>query len=181
MVDIVWPRTSDALVWSPLAIPRAERNAQLGEVVEATNQRHTTEPLVLETLEKSLRDRNRTMAAHGPSSVLDAMVLDESREAGASEHCAFVGHEMCGTTMKLERGLQRRYDRGGVGVLQWNQGRLFAREMINRGEYFGAPEDPGAERGEVRAPDVIRVVGTDVLRRLWLGLCIRRLGLRAGV
>ena len=81
VVDVVGSRTGDPLVWPPLVVPGAERKAQLSEMGEPANQRHSAEPFVLESLDYPLCDGSRSVLPDRASSVFDVMFDEECGES----------------------------------------------------------------------------------------------------
>src|SRR3990172_12730022 len=98
-VHIVGSVAGDSLVGSRFVVPASSRREQIGEMIHAANEGHSSEPFALEGPVNPLCHGDRTMLADGPEDVLDTMASEKLFELRAREGTALIGDELSRPTV----------------------------------------------------------------------------------
>ena len=173
VVQVIWPETLQRHVRSPDVVPAFEFGAQGHQMIEALDDRHASQPFILERLDDSFCNGDGPVLPYGTDAKLDVPLFQELRKDVADKDAGLVRDHVLRWPVFSHGLVQSFDDPAGVGTFQRSNAHDLAGEMVDGHQDLDGPQPPAQDLRSVDRPDMIRMRGRDMAR---LGLFVRFLG-----
>ena len=171
VVEVIRPEALQRHMRSPGVVPALEFCAEGDEVVKPLDERHASQPFVLERLDNALRYGDGSALSHGSETRFDVPLTQQRREDIADKDFGLIGDDVFRRPMLLHGLLQGLDGPAGVGAFQRSDAHDLAREVVDSHQDLDGPQAPAQDFRGVDRPDVIGIPGGNRARfRLFLWL-----------
>ena len=157
VVQVIWTETLQSHVWPPDVVPVLKSRAQECQVVESLDDRHTPQPLVLESLDHPLRDSDGSVLSYSSEARPDVPLFQQLGKGIAREHTGLVRDEMLWRPVSMDRPLQGFDDPSSIGSFQRKCTHHLTGEVVDGHQDMDGLQAPTQNLRSVDRPDVIRM------------------------